>query len=83
MQRYLANRRGARVVLILSMTGNRQLEHYYQGVINAVGEGVVMIKDEAMGDVAVSCERVIAVKSLSEPPAVQPESQNDEMEIER
>ena len=82
MQKYLDSRRGARVVLIVSMTANRTLEHYYQGLITAVGDEVVMIRDEAMGDVAVSVDRVIAVKTLSEPPAIQPEA-NQEFEIER
>jgi hypothetical protein len=81
MQKYLATRRGARVVLVVSMGANRTLQHYYQGTITAVGDGVVMIKDEGMDDVAVSCERVIAVKTLSEPPAQQPES--SQFEIER
>lgn len=82
MHKYLDSRRGARVVLIISMASNRTLEHYYQGLITAVGDEVVMIRDEAMGDVAVSVDRIIAVKTLSEPPAVQPES-NQEFEIER
>ena len=85
MQKYLATRRGARVVAIVSMTANRTLEHYYQGIVTAVGDDVIMIRDEAMGDVAVSMERIIAVKTLSEPPAMAPppDSGKAGFEIER
>ena len=83
MQKYLATREGARVVLVVTMSANRALEHYYQGIVIAVSDEVVMIKDEAMGEVAVSVDRVVAVKTLSEPPAVLPESATGEFEIER
>ena len=81
MQKYLSTRRGARVLLVISMGTNRTLEHYYQGSITAVGDDVVMIKDEAMEDVAVSCSHVIAVKTLTEAPAELPET--EQFAIER
>lgn len=65
------------MVLIVTMGGNRNLEHYYQGEIVAVGDEAVMIKDEAMGEVAVSVDHVCAVKTLSEPPAGNPEPSSD------
>jgi len=66
MQKFLLGRRGARVVLVVDMTGERKPSHYYQGMVTSVGEGVVMIRDEGMGDLAVACDKVVAVKTLSE-----------------
>ncbi len=66
MKNFLEPRRGARVLVIIDLGVNRAPSHFYQGTITAVGDGFIMLKDDQMGEIAISSDKVVAVKLLTE-----------------
>ena len=66
MKNFLDSRRGARVLAIIDLGPNRQPVHFYQGSITAVGDGFIILKDEQLGDMAISMDKIVSVKILTE-----------------
>lgn len=66
MKNFLDSRRGSRVLAIIDLAANRQPTHYYQGVITAVGDGFIILRDEQLGDMAIAMDKIVSVKILTE-----------------
>ena len=66
MKNFLDSRRGARILAIIDLGPNRQPTHFYQGTITAVGDGFIILRDEQLGDMAISMEKIVSAKVLSD-----------------
>lgn len=66
MKNFLDSRRGSRVLAIIDLAPNRQPTHYYQGTITAVGDGFIILRDEQLGDMAISMDKIVSVKVLAD-----------------
>lgn len=66
MKNFLEPKRGARVLVIIELGPNRQPTHFYQGAIQAVGDGFVILKDDQLSDIAIATDKIVSAKLLTE-----------------
>lgn len=62
MKNFLEKKRGTPLRIIIDMNAQKQPTHYYEGVLIAVIEGVIILKDQHLGEVAINPEKITAIQ---------------------